>query len=60
MELSRMFKSVTINFNVFIGALVVILTNEFGMTFNAETVAAIITLGNILLRLKTNKTISEK
>lgn len=52
-------KSWTIDFNVLAGAALTIM-NQFGVTVPSEYVVPVLTVANVLLRLKTNKPISAK
>jgi len=53
-------KSWTIDFNVILSAIVTILVKGFGIEVDPEVVASIATLGNIILRIKTDKPLGKK
>lgn len=55
----KIFKSKTIDFNILCGAVFTALT-AFGIDIPAEVVAAVVTIGNFILRFFTNKSLSEK
>lgn len=59
MNPKQLLKSKTINFNALIPAIVV-LTSALGYPIPPEAVAAIFSIGNIVLRMVTTKPISEK
>lgn len=55
----KLLKSKTFDFNVIVAAVVTILSN-FGVVVSVEVITAITTIGNIILRMITNKPISDK
>ena len=57
--IGQLFKSKTVGFNVLAGAIITILTS-FGVSVPVEVVTAVLTLGNFILRLVTNKSIKDK
>ena len=59
MEFKQIAKSRTLNFNVFMPLVLVLLT-YLGVEITAELTTAIMALGNILLRFVTKKPIDEK
>lgn len=56
----KILKSWTINFNIILGAIVTILAKGFNIYLDEQLVAEIFTLGNILLRVKTDKPLVDK
>lgn len=57
--LKKLFKSKTVDFNIFAGAVVTILT-ACGVVIPVEVVTAVLCIGNFILRLVTKGAISEK
>lgn len=59
MKINKLAKSKTLNFNVLVPAVVVVLSS-FGIVIQPEVVTAVIVLGNIVLRFFTDGSLSDK
>lgn len=59
METKQIVKSRTINFNAFMPIILMVLP-KFGIVVTPELTAAILGIGNIILRFMTDKSVNDK